>query len=102
MKKIIALALAAALLLSFTSCTKQNGTGTSSGALKGQPQNALEILEKVWSKYSTDEKFSATGGSEKHMKEDMSTGRSAVRTAARSGSFWINGEREKARRSRDT
>ena len=70
MKKIIALALAAALLLSFTSCTKQNGTGTSSGALKGQPQNALEILEKVWSKYSADEKFSATGGSEKHMKED--------------------------------
>ena len=70
MKKIIALALAAALLLSFTSCTKQNGTGTSSGALKGQPKNALEILEKVWSKYSADEKFSATGGSEKHMKED--------------------------------
>ena len=64
MKKIIALALAAALLLSFTSCTKQNGTGTSSGALKGQPKNALEILEKVWSKYS------ATGGSEQHMKED--------------------------------
>ena len=70
MKKIIALALAAALLLSFTSCAKQNGTGTSSGALKGQPKNALEILEKVWSKYSADEKFSATGGSEKHMKED--------------------------------
>lgn len=70
MKKIIALALAAALLLSFTSCAKQNGTGTSSGALKGQPKNALEILEKVWSKYSADEKFSATGGSEKHIKED--------------------------------
>ena len=70
MKKIIALALAAALLLSFTSCTKQNGTGTSSGALKGQPKNALEILEKVWSKYSADEKFPAAGGSEKHMKED--------------------------------
>ena len=30
----------------------------------------MEILEKVWSKYSTDEKFPATGGSEKHMKED--------------------------------
>ena len=55
MKKIIALALAAALLLSFTSCTKQNGTGTSSGALKGQPKNALEILAQVWSKYSADE-----------------------------------------------
>ena len=71
MKKIIALALAAVLLLSFTSCTKQNGTATSSGALKGQPQNALEILEKVWSKYSTDEKFPATGGSEKNMKDGM-------------------------------
>ena len=73
MKKIIALALAAALLLSFTSCTKQNGTGTSSGALKGQPQNALEILEKVWSKYSTDEKFPATGGSEKNIKDVMTS-----------------------------
>lgn len=30
----------------------------------------MEILEKVWSKYSTDEKFPAAGGSEKHMKED--------------------------------
>ena len=62
MKKIIALALAAVLLLSFTSCTKQNGTGTSSGAQTKQPKNALEILEKVWSKYSADEKFPATGG----------------------------------------
>ena len=31
----------------------------------------MEILEKVWSKYSNDEKFPATGGSEKQMKEDM-------------------------------
>ena len=31
----------------------------------------MEILEKVWSKYSADEKFPATGGSEKQMKEDM-------------------------------
>ena len=75
MKKIIALALAlaAVLLLSFAACAKQNGengTTTPSDASKGQPQNALEILEKVWSKYSTDEKFPAAGGSEKHMKED--------------------------------
>ena len=105
MKKIIALALAAVFVLSFAACAKQNGesgTTTPSDVPKGQVKSALEILEKVWSKYSTDEKFPATGGSEKHMKEDMSTGRSAVRTAARSGSFWINGEREKARRSRDT
>ena len=105
MKKIIAFALAAIMALSFAACAKQNGesgTTTPSDVPKGQVKSALEILEKVWSKYSTDEKFPATGGSEKHMKEDMSTGRSAVRTAARSGSFWINGEREKARRSRDT
>lgn len=73
MKKIVAIALAAVLLLSFAACAKQNGengTTTPSDTSKGQAKNALEILEKVWSKYSTDEKFPATGGSEKHMKED--------------------------------
>ena len=74
MKKIIALALAAVFVLSFAACAKQNGesgTTTPSDVPKGQVKSALEILEKVWSKYSTDEKFPATGGSEKHMKEDM-------------------------------
>ncbi len=74
MKKIIALALAAVFVLSFVACAKQNGksgTTTPSDVPKGQVKSALEILEKVWSKYSTDEKFPATGGSEKHMKEDM-------------------------------
>lgn len=91
MKKIIALALAAVMVLAFAACAKQNsenGTTTPSDTAsakqngensttapsddqKGQPQSALEILEKVWSKYSTDEKFPATGGSEKQMKEDM-------------------------------
>ena len=73
MKKIIALALAAVLLLSFAACAKQNGengTTTPSNASKGQAKSTLEILEKVWSKYSTDEKFPVTGGSEKHMTED--------------------------------
>ena len=74
MKKIIAFALAAIMALSFAACAKQNGesgTTTPSDAPKVQVKSALEILEKVWSKYSTDEKFPATGGSEKHMKEDM-------------------------------
>ena len=74
MKKIIAIALAAVMALSLAACAKQNdknGTTTPSGAAKGQAKSALEILEKVWSKYSADEKFPATGGSEKHMKEDM-------------------------------
>ena len=73
MKKIIAIALAAVTVLSFAACTKQNGengTTTPSAAAKEQAKSALEILEKVWSKYSNDEKFPATGGSEKHMKED--------------------------------
>ena len=74
MKKIIAFALAAVLLLSFASCAKQNGEKDKerpSESRKDQPQSALEILEKVWSKYSTSEKFPATGGTEKNMKEDM-------------------------------
>ena len=73
MKKIIAFALAAVMALSLAACTRQNdknGTTTSSDAAKGQAKSASEILEKVWSKYSADEKFSATGGSEKQMKED--------------------------------
>ena len=76
MKKMIALvlALAAVMALSLTACAKPNDKDkptTPSGAQKGQPQSALEILEKVWSKYATDEKFPATGGSEKHMKDGM-------------------------------
>ena len=73
MKKIIAFALAAIMALSFAACAKQNGesgTTTPSDDPKVQVKSALEILEKVWSKYSTDEKFPATGGSEKHMKDD--------------------------------
>ena len=74
MKKIIAIALAAVTVLSFAACTKQNGengTTTPSAAAKEQTKSALEILEKVWSKYSTDEKFPATGGSEKNIKDGM-------------------------------
>ena len=76
MKKIIAIALAAVMVLSFAACAKQNGengTTTTSDAPKGQAQSALEILEKVWSKYSTDEKFPATGGSEKNIKDVMTS-----------------------------
>ena len=73
MKKILALLLAAVMVLSLAACTNKGSEGgatSPSGAQTNQPKSALEILEKVWSKYSADEKFSATGGSEKHMKED--------------------------------
>ena len=74
MKKILALLLAAVMVLSLAACTNKGSEGgatSPAGAQTNQPKSALEILEKVWSKYSTDEKFPATGGSEKHMKEDM-------------------------------
>ena len=74
MKKILALLLAAVMVLSLAACTNKGSEGgatSPSGAQTNQPKSALEILEKVWSKYSTDEKFPATGGSEKQMKEDM-------------------------------
>lgn len=73
MKKILALLLAAVMVLSLAACAdkgSEGGATSPSGAQTDQPKSALEILEKVWSKYSTDEKFPATGGSEKHMKED--------------------------------
>ena len=73
MKKILALLLAAVMVLSLAACTdkgSEGGATSPSGAQTNQPKSALEILEKVWSKYSTDEKFPATGGSEKHMEED--------------------------------
>lgn len=73
MKKILALLLAAVMVLSLAACTdkgSEDGATSPSGAQTNQPKSALEILEKVWSKYSTDEKFPATGGSEKHMEED--------------------------------
>ena len=76
MKKIIALALVAVMVLAFAACAKQNGensTTAPSDDQKRQPQSALEILEKVWSKYSTDEKFPATGGSEKNIKDMMTS-----------------------------
>ena len=74
MKKILALLLAAVMVLSLAACTNKGSEGgatSPSGAQTNQSKSALEILEKVWSKYSADEKFPATGGSEKHMKEDM-------------------------------
>lgn len=73
MKKILAFVLAAVMVLSLAACAdkgSEGGATSPSGAQKDQPKSALEILEKVWSKYSTDEKFPATGGSEKHMKDD--------------------------------
>lgn len=74
MKKILALLLAAVLVFSFAACAKKEGTESSSSSSDvqtNQPKSALEILEKVWGKYTADDKFPAAGGSQKHMKDDM-------------------------------
>lgn len=101
MKKIIALALAAVMVLAFAACAKQNGensTTAPSDDQKRQPQSALEILEKVWSKYSTDEKFPATGGSEKNIKDVMTSqfrseqGKTRKREISRDFSAFFNAE----------
>lgn len=66
-EKILAFILAAVMVLSLAACAdkgSEGGATSPSGAQTNQPKSALEILEKVWSKYSTDEKFPATGGSE--------------------------------------
>lgn len=74
MKKILILILAAVQVFSFAACAKKDGTDNSTSPPQiqtNQPKSALEILEKVWSKYTPDDKFPATGGSEKYMKDDM-------------------------------
>ena len=69
MKKIISLVLAAVLTLSLAACgTKKDSKGDQPAA----PASALDLLEKVWSTYTDDEKFPASGGdySEANSKED--------------------------------
>ncbi len=54
MKKIISLVLAAVLTLSLAACGTKND---SKGDQPAAPASALDLLEKVWSTYTDDEKF---------------------------------------------
>ena len=58
MKKIISLVLAAVLTLSLAACGTKND---SKGDQPAAPASALDLLEKVWSTYTDDEKFPASG-----------------------------------------
>lgn len=73
MKKIAALVLAVAMALPFAACSKkESGGGTTSAGVQTEENRsggALEILEKVWDGYTADEKFPATGGYGKYMKD---------------------------------
>ena len=70
MKKIISLVLAAVLALSLAACGNKNNSG--SGDQPYAPTSALDLLEKVWSSYTDEEKFPTSGGdySEANSKED--------------------------------
>ena len=59
MKKFIALALAAVMALSLAACGSKTD---NKGDQPATPASALDLLEKVWSTYTDDEKFPAAGG----------------------------------------
>ena len=69
MKKFISLVLAAALAFSLVACGSKTD---DKGDQPYTPASALDLLEKVWSTYTEDEKFPASGGdySEANSKED--------------------------------
>lgn len=69
MKKIAAILLATILTFSLAACGGNNGNsgGSESGNGSGETEepvaeNALELLNTVWSSYVEDEKFPASGG----------------------------------------
>lgn len=63
MKKLFALAMAAAMLLSLTGCAQPAPEPEQpAGAPAVEIGSALELLENVWAGYADNEKFSAAGG----------------------------------------
>ena len=61
MKKVIAFAMAMAMMLTlFAGCGKSEPVETVPA--QQLPDSALEILETVWADYTDDEKFSVIGG----------------------------------------
>ena len=69
MKKLIALCLALAMVLTVAACGKkaeENPTEPEAPAVE-VPGSALEILENVWALYGDDEKFPVIGGDANNM-----------------------------------
>ena len=64
MKKVIALILAMVMVMSLAACGAEKEPEATVGTVPPMdvPASALEILEKVWAKYSDDEKFPVMGG----------------------------------------
>ena len=64
MKKLIAMLLAVVLVASMAACGNNAGTAGDTQPKVEVPATALEILEKVWSSYTDDEKFPVFGGNQ--------------------------------------
>lgn len=70
LKTVLSAVLAAAITISAVSCGKRNETtGTNAGANAGESgaENALALLNTVWSSYNENEKFPASGGDEANL-----------------------------------
>ena len=59
MKKILALVLSAAMVMSLTACGSK---GTSTGSNSEITDSPVEVLTKVWDTYGENDKFFAMGG----------------------------------------
>lgn len=70
MKKIIALVIMAAMLLSLAGCAQQPAEEEKTESV--EIASALELLNNTWAGYADDEKFAAAGGdsSEENMTSD--------------------------------
>ena len=71
MKKLFALLLAAALLVTLGACAAKEPNNTASDSSATETVDPLTLLETVWNSFSEDEKFPAVGGdlSEANLKD---------------------------------
>ena len=71
MKKLFALLLVAALLVTLGACAAKEPNNTASDSPAAETVDPLTLLETVWNSFSEDEKFPAVGGdlSEANLKD---------------------------------
>ena len=71
MKKLFALLLVAALLVTLGACAAKEPNNTASDSSATETVDPLTLLETVWNSFSEDEKFPAVGGdlSEENLKD---------------------------------
>ena len=62
MKKLFALLLAVAMVLSLAACANTAEKKEENNENANVPASALEVLENIWADYSDDEKFAVIGG----------------------------------------